>query len=78
MIAKNNYYFTLSQQYTHYLPSGELWDKDGVLQVIANDDEDVIDFITTMYEDKWSNCYTDETFDVKYFPKGVIHTINLT
>ena len=77
MIAKNNYYFTLGQRHSHQLPSGELWDKHGVLHIIANDEDDAMDYVSNIYGNEWSSYYTDETLDIQYFPKGIIKAINL-
>ncbi len=73
------FYFTLGQSHVHKLPDGTVWDKDGILEVVAKDEEQAVDRVNEFANWKWSNVYdgaTNQSEDFRvHFSKGIVSTI---
>ena len=83
MKEKQNYYFTLGQSHIHTLEDDDdifntiVWDKNGIVKVIAENETKARDFIFSLVGSKWAFCYDDNNINVKYFPNGIIKTFDI-
>lgn len=63
------FYFTCGHRYSL---DGFIWDKDSVLQVMAENERGARAKVFSLVEDKWSFCYTwQDLLDMSFFPKGI-------
>lgn len=70
----NKYYFTLGQAHRHILPDGSVWDKDGVVEVVALNSEEARDCIFKNFGGAWGMMYEANKLELAFFPKGIVWT----
>ncbi len=68
---KQKYYFTFGQNHTHRHNDLTL-DCDSVVTITATDQGAARGKMFDLFGAKWSFCYTEERFEPKYFPRGVV------
>lgn len=73
----NKYYVTLGQAHSHVLPNGAVWDKDGVVRVLAPNRDVARAYICNIFGFKWSAMYEDNEMVLAFYPKGIIWTYDL-
>lgn len=53
------------------MSKGRIWNKDSVLQVNAETENDARVRVWELFGDQWSNSYTEEAIDFDFYPKGI-------
>jgi len=71
-----SYFFTCGQRHRHALPNGKVWDKDSVLQVVAESkrhaEQKVVDVVGGLWG--WA-CYEKDDISWKYYRNGICAVI---
>ena len=72
------FYFTCGQKHSHTI-NGKTWDKDSVLEVIAEKENNAIEVVFSLVGPQWAFCYTEEVMtdeEIKtYYPNGICTTL---
>lgn len=71
------YYITLGQTHRHILPNGSVWDKDGVVRVLAPNRDEARSYICNLFGFKWSVIYEADEMVLAFYPKGIVWTYDL-
>lgn len=68
--------FTCGQIHAHGLPNGKIWDKDGVIRVFSDSEEQAREFIVMHFGLEWA--MQEARIDLEYYPKGIIADVFLS
>ncbi len=75
----SKFYFTLGYGQEHDLGDGRVWDRQGMVTVEAENEEDAIGEIVHRFGRRWCNVYNENPSEHKiggvtwqHFPKGVV------
>jgi hypothetical protein len=71
------YYVTLGQSHQHMIDHN-IWDKDGVLEIKADDASAAENYAYDNLDKSWAMITNEEEHDPSFYPKGVVKTIDLT
>lgn len=69
---KAKYYFSCGQIHRHELCGGLVWDKDNLLEVVAEDADSAQNLVIKYFGFKWANRYSNTDGRIVFFPGGVI------
>jgi len=72
-----NYYITLGQSHRHLIDNTE-WDKDGVLEIKAEDASQAENYAFDNLDKSWAMITNEEEHDPSFYPKGVVKSIDMT
>ncbi len=65
------FYFTFGQSHMHN-HSGRILDRDGVVEIKAENGKQARQIMFDTFGRKWAFQYTEETMEMDYFPRGVV------
>jgi len=68
------HYFTFGQDHTHRVNNVTL-DKDSVVEIVADNQASARCKMFDTFDAKWAMQYTEDTLDMRYFPRGVVLTL---
>lgn len=66
------FFFSLTQNQRHII-RGKVWDKNSLLEVLAETEQQAIDKVFSMVGYQWGNVYDKE--EKEFFPDGVCVTV---
>lgn len=71
-----NFYITLGQVHQHIV-DGKKWDKDSVMEVVADNISVVEDYAFQEFGKSWCMVSNEAGHDQRFYPKGIIKTVTL-
>ena len=72
------FYFSCGQTHSHDLGGGEVWDKDSLICVEAEIEDDALAFAFNRFGIRWSSCYSEKALgDTGAWKKGVVKTYEI-
>jgi len=72
--GKEYFYFTCGQIHRHVCPNGKIWDKDSVIQILAEDENKAREWVFNTFGVQWSMTYTSNSLNIEYYPNGIAYT----
>lgn len=71
-------YFTCGQVHSHEVQEGKVWDKDSVVQVTADCEDDAVSFMLDMFGNEWASWYFSKENALEYSPNGIVAVYDVT
>jgi hypothetical protein len=71
-------YFTCGQTHIHELDNSEIWDKDSLIQIECNDENQAVAWVFQKFGNEWATWYHSLITVIDFAPKGIVAKIDLT
>lgn len=70
------FYFTCGQSHSHDMGDGRVWDKNGVLEILASSWDLATFYINANFGRNWCNQYDSiESVGMDFYPNGIVETL---
>lgn len=72
------YYISCGQSHSHIVDHDIVFDKNNLIEVESQSEQDVEDWARVALENKYSMVYSEENIDFSYWPNGICWSIKIS